>query len=162
MKSVKRTALLLAIVMILTSSVITYAAIKYTTWMSNAGRILGYEFTVFRSDTGQPVNVIPWGDLDQGTNRTTDEIFNGTLVVKNMGDKDLYFGWHVNSSTPLPSGVTLTCILGTSVDLPEDSYYFINAGNSYAIRWTLIVSNSASRGSFAFDIVLLAADSSSG
>lgn len=151
-----------------------YAVIKYTTTISNTATIKGYEVTLWRTDTNEAVINIAWGDLDQGTSKTTEVVFGFEycLKVKNTGDYDSYIAWKLDESTPLPEGVTLTAQWtnqgdGTwSNEIPQNDFSAFGlvsvGGLSKPIRWTLTIGADVPRQSIDFTILLLSADTSTG
>ncbi len=152
---------------------VAYGVLKYQEKITNTANIIGYDVKLFRTDTSAIVTAIPYGDIEQGLNKSSDQAFAFTkkLVMKNAGDFDCYLGWKLN--TTLPNGVTLTCQYfwenSEWKPLPQNTFSDTNSWGlvakntlSQPVMWTLNVPNDAPRGLISFDILLLTATTSSG
>lgn len=168
--------LALTLMMIAVVIGISYAAIKYTVTIPNDVTIRGYKIQLWRLDSGAEVTSISWGDLDLGTSKDSDTVLGlptatHKLAIKNIGDYAAYVGWQIDPLTPLPDGVTMT---GQHANMETEGYqqtwnenvftFSVPAGqvSPWRIRWTLTISQDAEMGSYNFNILLLAADSSTG
>jgi hypothetical protein len=165
--------LAIAFLCILAATFGAYAVIKWQEKITNTAMIMGYELALWRTDSNVEVTTIPWGNLETGTNKTTEQAFSFTekLKIKNVGDYACYIGWKLNST--LPNGITLTAeffIIGDKwYNLPQNAF---NASNfntlknpndfTYPVQWILTIPNDAPRGAINFDILLLAATTISG
>ena len=174
----KRTAKIsaIAIVGLLMLAVAGYAILKFTANVTNTANVIGYEVNLIRTDNLATVTSIPWASIEQGFNKTTDQIFNlpRALKIKNVGDFSVFLGWKLNESTPLVDGATLTC---EYYDASEQLWYplaqntfsaahgwtevAIN-GLSLPLRWTLDIPLQCPRGELGFGIVLLTATTTTG
>jgi len=170
---VERKARIAAVILlgILGASFAAYSLVKYTSQITNTATIKGYEIILWRTDgTPQAVTAIAWGNLEKGTNTTTEQVLSLTqqLFFKNTGDFVIYPAW--NLSTPLPNNITLTCenyVGGAWKSLPQNDYnqfaWIPVNGLTTPIRFTLRVPLDAPRGPIPpFVINLLAADTGSG
>jgi len=83
--------------------------------------------------------------------------------LHNTGDYDCYVGWKVSGETPLPEDVTLTA-WGQGVSSWEQNNFekFLYADDWWTVNWCLTIDGDAPRGLITFDILFLAADTSSG
>ena len=172
---IERKARIAAVILlsILGASFAAYSLVKYTSQVTNTATVKGYEMVLWRTDgTPQAVTAIAWGDLETGTNKTTEQVlgFTQQLFLKNRGDFILYPAWNLSALTPLPNNITLTCeyfASGTWKSLPQNDYnqfaWIPVNGLTAPIRFVLTVPLDAPRGIIPpFIINLLAADTGSG
>lgn len=159
---------LIVLLTILAASFVAYAVIKFTTTIPNTANIKGYEIILWRRDTNIAVNSIAWGNLETGTSKDTETIFSFSkkLTVKSLSDYVCWAAWKVDPTTPLPNGVTLVAeydIGGGWFALPQNDFSLIanispGEVSDRNLHWILTVPNDAPRGSLAFNIQLLAAN----
>jgi len=166
----------LASTLILIMASVTYAAIKYTSTIQNSMTIKGYEIKLWRTDSASEVLTIAWGSMDLSTTKTSDDALGlptstHKLAISNTGDYLAYVGWQIDPATPLPAGVAIT---GQHANMETEPYqqtwgqntftFSVPAGSVsvWRIRWTLNIGSDVARGACNFNILLLAASSSSG
>jgi hypothetical protein len=170
----------IAVLFALLMTSLGYAVLKYTATVSNTAIIKSYQITLWRTDTNVAVTSIEWGDLETGSSKDTETAFNfiQKLKIKNVGDYPIWAGWKLDPTTPLPQGVTLTAkhidVNGVWVEWTENTGFvgYVNGadpngavavgGTSYSVQWILTIGADVSRGSLSFNILLLAANTSSG
>lgn len=155
---------------------VTYAAIKYTATISNTMKIEGYQIKLWDVQADAEVTAINWGTFTIGQTKDSDTALGlptatHKLAIKNTGDRVAYIGWQIDPTTPLPTGVTIS---GWHANTETEPYqqtwnenmftYFVTTASvsSWRIKWTLTTGVDASKGDFTFNILLLAADSSTG
>ena len=171
-KRLKIVALMLLITLLTTMA--AYAVIKYTEIIPTTGIIKGYEIQLWQTDTNTRVTAIPWGDLETGTSKTTDEAFGfeKKLKIKNTGDYPCWIAWQLDPETPLPEGCTLIAqyyYVGGAQwrPLPENMFsdsFTWKQWTTYtdSVMWTLTIDADVPRGEITFNILLLAADTELG
>jgi len=176
----KTTTILLLIIGVLATA---FATVYYTRTITNQATIkAAWGISLWRTDASyqnpvEMITAINWGELDPGTEFTTNQLYGTCLKLKNDGNTEVWVAWQLDPTTPLPSGVTLTaryCYGGSDwMDLLQNSFadIHINKGafsgvssdpNAGRIEWKLSIDLYADPGAFAFNILLKAADSSSG
>lgn len=155
---------------------VTYAAVKYTSTLPNSVTIKGMEIKLWRFDSNIEVTSIGWGTMDTGSSKDSDLALGlptaaHKLGFKNTGDYLAYIGWKIDPETPLPQGVTIT---GWHTNTEAEPYqntwnaniftFSVAAGGNtnWRVKWVLSVGADAPKGDYSFNILLLAADSSSG
>jgi len=165
----------IALLSLLAASLAAYAVLKYTGTVTNTATILGYQLSLWRTDSNVPITAIPWGSLETGTTKDTEQVFSLTqqLKIKNVGDYACWIAWKIDPVTPLPNGITLSAHYYISGDawyaLPQNMFsdsnwgqVLVNAYTAFPVRWTLTVPIDAPRGPLAFSIQLLAANTATG
>lgn len=157
---------------ILATSLTAYGVVRYTAYIQNpvAITVKSFELQLWRVDTNAQVTSIPWGNIDTGTQKDSDQAFNfsAQLVIKNVGGYWAYAAWQLNGT--LPANVTLIgqyCNAGVYEAWNQSDFSVIskiapNGGISGPVKWFLTIPSGASAGTFNFTINLLGADSSSG
>lgn len=169
----KKKSIVVAVLLTALVATMVFAAIRYTAIIDNTANVKGYKIALWNTLTNQPIDAIPWGDLDLNIPKDTDMVFTTVhqIRVKNVGSYACFVAWKMNDT--LPSGVTLSCEYrvgdseGTWKPYPQNEYSLISqisigAYSDAAVRWTLLAGSGATMGSFDFKIYLLAADSMGG
>lgn len=165
---------------ILAASFAAYAILKSQTPITNNALITGYGLELWNTHAPATQKVtIEWNTLEQGSSKDTDTLYSITkeLRVKNIGDYNCSVCWFIDPLTPLPTGVTLTAEYSkhdaglepylawpastTFIGFTTESTYVTGlipvGGYSEAIRFTLTISDTATRGAITFNIILQAA-----
>jgi hypothetical protein len=138
--------------------------------------IKGYEIRLWRTDSATEVLTISWGEVDTDTSKTSDDalglpLSTRKLAINNLGDYPAYVGWQIDPATPLPAGVTITGQHANMETEPyqqtwdENTFTFLVSAKSvslWRVRWTLTIGSDVDRGDCNFNILLLAASSSTG
>lgn len=168
LKLVFATTLLISLLMVAS----VYAVWKYTATVTNTVNVTGYQVSLWRTDTNAAVTSISWGNINMGASNNTEQVFGVTekLAIKNTGDIIEYVAWNVSGIMPLGFSVT--------AEFKPDSTWHswaqndfgstigtINPGEirgGYVFRFTLTVTDNATRGPATFTINLLAATTASG
>jgi hypothetical protein len=180
LKKLSRTSLALLIIIGVLAT--AFATIYFSRTITNNATIKSsWGLSLWRMDAGyvNPVEMITsiaWGEIDPGTYVTTNQLFGTCLKLKNDGNTEIHVAWQLDPTTPLPSGVTLTakyCYGDGWWDLPENDFSTITIAkgsfsgdsgnpNSGRIEFKLTIDSFADPTAFSFNILLKAADTSTG
>jgi len=172
----RKLKILLASLLIATIITTVYAAVKFSSTLPNSVTVKGYEIKLWRFDTNVEATSISWGTMDIGSSKDSDIALElpttaHKLGFKNTGDYLAYIGWKIDPTTPLPTGFSMTGWHTNTESEPyqqtwgQNTFTFSVAAGSYSnwrVRWVLSIDTTATKGTYSFSILLLAADSSSG
>jgi hypothetical protein len=173
---------LIATLLIATCLTTAFATVYFTRTITNTATIkAAWGISLWRTDASyvnpiEMITAIGWGELDPGIEFTTNQLYGTCLKLKNDGNAEVHVAWQLDPATPLPSGITLTaryCTGANWMALAQNDFSYIaipkgvlsgDVGdpNSGRIEWKLSIDQYADPGAFAFNILLKAADSTSG
>lgn len=116
---------------------VAFAVVIKTQWdIQSQLQVLGYELKVYEVDGENECTAITWGSLGPGDSGYYD------IIAKNTGD----YWLNLNMSTTLDSSVGTVSWNHTGP--------ILHPNNSTALRLTLNISDTALRGSYAFNVTI--------